>query len=124
MVQTWWRRTNKHSVLIMPRKNKATPSIAPVVIDPLDSQIIYAGAVRSLAVDPRSPSIVYASTRAGDVFKTTNGGESWTPINNGLRVAGIESVVLDPKNPDIIYAGTTADGVYVSFDAGASWSRE
>jgi photosystem II stability/assembly factor-like uncharacterized protein len=79
--------------------------------------------VRSLAIDATNPLTVFASTRGGGVFKTTDGGDSWTPINNGLRVAGVESVVLDPHNPEILYAGTTGDGVFVTVDAGLSWVR-
>ena len=43
------------------------------------------GTVTALAVDSASPSTVYAGTFGGGVFKTTNGGGSWSAVNSGLR---------------------------------------
>src|SRR5690242_16416758 len=42
------------------------------------------GKVGALAVDPTTPSTVYAGTDGGRLFKTTNGAASWTPTNTGL----------------------------------------
>lgn len=40
--------------------------------------------VRSLAVDPKAPLIAYAATELHGVYKTTDGGASWLPVNKGM----------------------------------------
>ena len=64
---------------------------------------------------------VYAGTVDG-VFKTTDGGASWSAANTGLPVdvdtgltEGIRPVALDPTNPRTVYAGT-AEGVFKTTD--------
>ena len=40
--------------------------------------------VRALAIDPATPTTLYAGTYGGGVFKSTNGGGSWSAFNTGL----------------------------------------
>ncbi len=81
-----------------------------------------AGQVNSVAVDPTNPEIVYAGTESGSVFKTTNGGALWQPMNTGLPSDSISALAVDPTNPLRIYAGTFQSGIYFSDNAGASWT--
>ncbi|HZN74140.1 MAG TPA: glycosyl hydrolase [Micromonosporaceae bacterium] len=69
--------------------------------------------ITRIAVDPASADIAYVSVsgyRNGDpgahVFRTANGGASWTDISAGLPDAPVNDLVLDPRNPAILYAGT------------------
>jgi hypothetical protein len=43
------------------------------------------GTIQALAVDPFNPSVIYAGTAVGGVFKSTDTGETWLPSNNGLE---------------------------------------
>jgi cysteine-rich repeat protein len=76
------------------------------------------GAVNTLAIDPARPQTVYAGTgdgyygTAAGVFKTNNGGASWTPFNPGLAVRFIQTIVIDPVLPTTVYAGTRGGGIY------------
>jgi photosystem II stability/assembly factor-like uncharacterized protein len=54
------------------------------------------------------------------VFKSTNGGESWSQSNTGIRYQ-IYALAIDPTNSNIIYAGGGA--VFKSTNGGASWSQ-
>ena len=75
--------------------------------------------VCSLAVNPKSPSVIY-SGRFG-VSKSTNGGRSWNAI--GLaNFSMIEDLAVDPKNPNVIYAGTE-DGVWKTTNGGSGWEQ-
>ena len=83
----------------------------------------------SLAVDPFSSSILYMGTAAGGIWRTTNGGETWTPINSNLGCSDIEVITIDPSNQQTIYVGcghnpgTGTPGVYRSTDnSGVSWT--
>src|SRR5262249_11681896 len=80
--------------------------------------------VRALAVDPSNPDVVYAGSwnADGGVFKTTNGGTSWTKVSNGIPdKAGIAALAVDKSNPSRVAAATYWYGVYLSTDGGASW---
>jgi hypothetical protein len=59
--------------------------------------------VEGVAGDPK---IVYVGTASGGIFKTTNGGTSWTPIFERQGTISIGDLALDPNNSDVIWAGT------------------
>ena len=64
---------------------------------------------------------MYAASRRG-VFKSSNGGLSWTDPSNGeLDGVNVHSLAIDPVTPSSLYAGT-ASGILKSTDGGASWS--
>src|SRR5688572_16128408 len=65
--------------------------------------------------------VLYAATSSG-VFKTTDGGASWTPVNAGLAGIPVFSLAIDPKTPATVYAGTFGKGVFKSTDAGRYWT--
>ena len=71
----------------------------------------------SVVVDPQNSANVYA-VGGGRVFRSTNGGRSWT---GGLQLdPRIDVLAVDPQRPSILYAGAGA-GVFKSVDAGRSW---
>ena len=59
----------------------------------------------------------------GGVFKSTDGGGSWTAINTGLTNTEVQALAIDPSAPGTLYAGTYAGGVFKSTDAGVSWTE-
>jgi photosystem II stability/assembly factor-like uncharacterized protein len=84
-------------------------------------------AIYALAVDPRTPSIIYAGLSGGDlVAKSLDGGESWRPANTGLTGSECFALAIDPANPSTLYAsmywGQGDGGVYKSTNAGDSWT--
>ncbi len=60
-------------------------------------------AVHALAVDPRRPATLYAATDLG-LYKSTDGGASWTLLYRDPRGAPIIAMVLDQGQPDRLYA--------------------
>jgi hypothetical protein len=92
-------------------------------------------AVNVLAIDPVNPNILYAGTRGlyndpkgfRGLFKSADGGISWSSINNGLTdLIGtgsiVTAVVIHPGSLNILYISTSGGGVFKSGDGGASWS--
>ena len=90
---------------------------------------------RSIAVTGVAglPNTYYFGSVGGGIWKSTNGGETWTPLFDGQPIASIGALAVAPSDPDIIYAGTgEADwrsdltygtGVYKSTDGGKSWTN-
>ena len=89
---------------------------------------------RSIAVAGHAerPFEYYFGATGGGLFKTTDGGTSWTPVTDGqVGSASVGAVAMAPSNPDIVYIGMgevqlranvlQGDGVYRSDDAGKSW---
>lgn len=90
------------------------------------------GRIKSLAIHPTNPNLVYAAAAAGGIWKTTNGGTSWKPIFDFENAIAFGSISLDKNNPETLYAGTgeavmgggqvyLGTGMYKSTDAGESW---
>jgi hypothetical protein len=81
----------------------------------------FAGA-SALAIHPTDTSTIYATTATG-VFKSTNGGRTWSARNNGLPNSGMSVglLVMDPVTPSTLYV--TANGaIYKTTDGSASWN--
>jgi photosystem II stability/assembly factor-like uncharacterized protein len=74
---------------------------------------------------------IYAATRSGGLWKTTNAGTTWTNVSDSVGAAAVGSVALAPSNPSIVWMGTgdqanarssySGKGVFKSTDAGATW---
>ena len=57
----------------------------------------------------------------GHVFKTTNGGTSWTDISSDLPNTPVNAILVDPDAPSDIFVGTDV-GVFYTTTGGASWT--
>jgi photosystem II stability/assembly factor-like uncharacterized protein/Tol biopolymer transport system component len=86
------------------------------------SRSIPASAVLTLAIDPVATATVYAGTNLG-LFKSTDGGGTWVPANNGLdTLSVVTAIAIDPTAPSTLYVGKNGGGVFKSTDAGATWN--
>jgi photosystem II stability/assembly factor-like uncharacterized protein len=91
---------------------------------------------------PSSPSTLYvAGAKSEDsvnfcklteasLFRSTDGGATWTEADSGLAAPSVTALAVDPLHPQLVYAGTggeyvfdNGDGVWKSADGGASWAR-
>lgn len=87
--------------------------------------------IRTLAINPQSSSTLYVATTVG-VFKSTNGGASWTASSSGIPAGvggsvNIQTLAIDPLNPNNLYAGYQSQPgagptLFRSTNGGASWS--
>jgi photosystem II stability/assembly factor-like uncharacterized protein len=83
------------------------------------------GFISDIEVDPTNPNrmwVTYSGSAGGRVFRTTDGGTTWTNISAGLPNIPFNAVAVDPANPNTVW--TAADvGVYRSTDAGTTWNN-
>lgn len=101
--------------------------------------------ISRIAIDPHDPNIVYVAAQGAlyshnkerGVFKSTNGGESWTNVLYVDDKTGCVELSMDMNNPRILYAAMTeygrqpwkvisggpTSGLYKSSDAGVTWNK-
>ena len=114
---------------------------APIGPSPIDQGAISAnGLVTAIAVNPNNPDIIFIGTQWGGVWRTRDGGTTWTPIFDRAPSLGVGepgAIAIDPTNSDILYVGTSnrngsqfsgdatqpPAGLFKSVDGGASWIR-
>lgn len=88
------------------------------------------GRVSCIAFHPTDPNVMLIGTPAGGIWKSINGGGSWSTNTDYLPTLGVSSIAFDPLNPNVVYAGTgdrdagdaPGMGVLRSDDAGNSWN--
>ncbi len=91
------------------------------------------GRVAAVESVVNNPGILYVGAATGGVWKSTNGGVTWSPLFDKQPVAAIGAVSVFQANPDIVWVGTgegnvrnsasVGDGIYKSLDAGATWTH-
>lgn len=78
--------------------------------------------VESLAIDPRNSDVIYAGTWYLP-YKSTDGGQSWKIIKNGIiDDSDIFAINIDPRNADHVIA-SACSGIYETKNAGESWTK-
>ncbi|MBI4476765.1 MAG: sialidase [Acidobacteria bacterium] len=89
--------------------------------------------VSAVAGIPGQPNIYFAGSASGGIFKTTDGGITWTPIFDGQPVHSIGDIAVAPSDPSVVWVGTgescirshisVGEGIYRSTDGGRTWTR-
>ncbi|HWT06370.1 MAG TPA: hypothetical protein VN224_11480 [Xanthomonadales bacterium] len=107
-----WRTADggKHWRDVTPPGVGPWAKISIIDASPFDTASAYV-AVNRFRLDEQRPQ----------VFRTHDGGKSWTEIDRGIEAAPTNVVRADPQRPGLLYAGTER-GVWVSFDDGGTWS--
>jgi len=134
------------ALVLLPRSPAGRPSrftgLAPVT---LDSSVLAAYRWRNIGPDRGGRSIAVSGVKGrpgeayfgavgGGLWKTTDAGDTWAPVTDGLiNSASVGAVAVSETNPDIVYIGMgetcirgnimPGDGVYKSADGGKTWTH-
>ncbi len=89
------------------------------------------GRINCVAVHPTNTSIIFTGSAAGGLWKSTNGGTTWTTNTDNFGSLGVSSIAFDPVNSDIMYIATGdgdvndtySIGILKSTDGGNSWNQ-
>jgi photosystem II stability/assembly factor-like uncharacterized protein len=113
---------------------KESEHVAKILVDPTESNTVYVCV----------PGKLWSDSDERGVYKTTDGGKSWTKILTGANAStGCSMISLDPQNPKTLFAGmwdfrrkgwtfrsggdgptaASGSGLFKSVDGGASWTE-
>jgi photosystem II stability/assembly factor-like uncharacterized protein len=129
-----------------PRKPSRATSVVPAArAAAIDSTLLKAYRWRNIGPDRGGRSIAVSGVKGrpkeayfgavgGGLWKTTDGGEGWTPVTDGqVKSSSVGAVAVSESNPDVVYIGMgetcirgnimPGDGVYKSSDAGKTWKH-
>lgn len=98
------------------------------------------GRLRAILIHPTQPDTLWVGTAAGGIWKTTDGGANWAPMDDFMATLAVGCMALDPADPDVLYAGTgegffdavegssntatmRGSGIFKSIDGGLTWDR-
>jgi photosystem II stability/assembly factor-like uncharacterized protein len=91
------------------------------------------GRIRAMLIHPTDPNRMWIGSAGGGIWKTTNGGGSWSPVDDFMPSLAVCALAFNPANPNIMYAGTgegtsNADairgvGLFKSIDGGTTWTH-
>jgi photosystem II stability/assembly factor-like uncharacterized protein len=90
------------------------------------------GRIRSIVIQPANPNNMWVGSVGGGIWRTTNAGASWFPVNDFQANLAVSTMVINPVNTSVMYAGTgegfgNADaiqgaGIFKSTDSGVTWN--
>lgn len=88
------------------------------------------GRVMAIAFHPTDPDIFYVGAAKGGIWKTTDGGASYTSIGEELPYNSVSNIVIDPQNPQTLIVSlgdrfgwwSQSIGIYRTDDEGNTWN--
>src|SRR6185295_618020 len=93
----------------------------------------WGGRVARVAGVPGDPSVYYAATASGGVWKSADAGVTWKPIFDDQPISSMGSIAVASADPNVVYAGSgeanirgnvgAGNGIYKSVDAGKTWAH-
>ena len=114
---------------------QSTTSVDPSLFKGMKYRLVgpsRGGRVTTVTGVPSQPRTFYMGVASGGLFRTTDGGTTWTPIADGkIPLGSMGSIAVADSDPNIIYVGTGSDGVrsnvstgrgvYRTTDGGTTW---
>jgi len=91
----------------------------------------YTGRTSAIVASSTNPDKYYVAGADGGVWRTLDGGQTWTPLTDDLPICAMGALAIDPDDDNIIYAGSGEAnyanhsvyglGLYKSTDGGDTW---
>lgn len=91
------------------------------------------GRIRSIVIHPINTNRMWVGSVSGGIWRTTNSGTSWAPVDDFMANLAVTTIVINPANTNEMYAGTgegfgnidsiRGAGVFRSTDGGVTWDQ-
>jgi len=122
-----WKSTNGGTNWTSVSTNLPVLGVSSIIVNPSNSNIIYAGTGEVYRVDTSNIGFSVWKTRGTygiGIIKSIDGGATWTQVMTKIssQLFGIQMLKFDPTNSNTIYACAT-DGLYRSTNSGSTWSQ-
>ena len=125
------------ALALAPASTEAASQVDPSLLAGLKARSIgpatMSGRVADIDVVESNPDIMYIGAATGGVWKSVNGGLTWTPIFDDQPVHSIGALAIYQANPDVVWVGTgegnvrnsvsIGNGVYRTLDGGRTWQH-
>ncbi len=121
-----------------PKQKKATSGWSPLGPFEVPGNGGGMGRINTIEFNPSNPDIFWVGSACGGLWKTSDGGNSWSSTSDFLPAIGISDIAIDPINPNNMYiatgdgygyengvdfwGGTYTAGVLKSTDGGITWN--
>lgn len=106
---------------------KTSEHIGKIIVDPRNSEVVWVAAIGPL----------WSAGGERGVYKTTDGGKTWTQALKLDEHTGVNEIILDPCNPEVVYAsafqrrrhdygyvsGGPGSGIFKTTDGGKTWEK-
>ncbi|MEM1260119.1 MAG: thrombospondin type 3 repeat-containing protein [Bacteroidota bacterium] len=105
--------------------------VGPVINGELNSALPGIGRINAIAVDPNNANVWYTGAPAGGLWKTTDGGSTWTSLFDEFPQIGVSGIAINPDDSNTILIATGDDdasdsfsiGVFKSTNGGDTWTE-
>lgn len=95
---------------------------------------VSSGHAGTMAIDFGNPQVMYIATGSsadptygpygdGGIYKTVDGGRTWSPVDYGLPLDPVSSLLMNQSDPQELLAGLWSAGIYKTTDGGGYWYR-
>lgn len=81
------------------------------------------GRITGISIDGNDSDHIIVGANTGGVWRTIDGGQNWTPLNDEFSNLFVYSVVIDPSNSNTYFFGSSSGLVFKSVDAGGTWNQ-
>ncbi|MEM5564667.1 T9SS type A sorting domain-containing protein [Psychroserpens sp. AS72] len=80
------------------------------------------GRITSVAIEPANPNHIIAGADTGGVWRSTDGGLSWTVLTDNLSNLNVSALAIHPTVNTTYFWGSTSGTIFTSTDSGTTWS--
>lgn len=81
------------------------------------------GRITGIAVDRTNTDHIIVGANTGGVWRSFDGGQSWTPLNDFFTNLSVYSVAIDPQDSNTYFFGSSSGIIFKSTDSGATWTQ-
>jgi len=89
---------------------------------PIGPTVASTDTIFSIVINPESPDYIYAGSSGSIVYKSTDGGVTWTGISLGVSSLRIVDLIIHPNDTSVVIAATDTGGVFISSNGGLTWT--